>query len=114
MTLEAFLANPALIGAAVLVAIVGTGRAVRLVTYDDFPPSIWLRVLWGRITDHGPWEKLFNCLWCFGPWATAICMGWFFLGFLWLPLWYAWWVVFTFAAISYLVSMLVRRDEPEE
>jgi hypothetical protein len=109
-----FATDPLLIVAAVIVAVFGIGRTVRLLTYDDFPPSIWVRSLWNRVTRGSLWHKIVTCLWCASPYITAICMGWFFLGlFLWQPLLIAWWIVWGFAALSYAASILVRRDEPE-
>lgn len=113
MVLDDF-SNPLLVIAAVLVAVVGIGRVVRLITYDDFPPSIWLRSKWNWLVKGGEWRKIVTCLWCASPYVTAICMGWFFLGlFVWTPLLVAWWIAWGFAGISYLSSILVRRDEPD-
>lgn len=107
--------NPLLVVAAVIVAAFGIGRVIRLVTVDDFPPSVWVRSRWNRLVNGSTWTKVFGCLWCFSPYITAVCMGWFFLGlFVWSPLLVAWWVLWGFAGLSYVASMIVRRDEPDE
>lgn len=93
--------------AAVIVGIVGTGRIVRLVTADEFPPSVWLRIKWAEITHDGPWSKLFNCLWCFAPYAVGANMAWaYFSGLHW-----SWWLFNGWMAASYAVSWIVFHDE---
>lgn len=99
---------------ALAVLILGAGRLTRLITYDDFPPTIKIRTLWDKLTDDNDWNKLFHCFWCFGFWAGAFAMGWFALGFAadWIMV--AWWIVFGSLAIGYVISMVVARDEPAE
>jgi hypothetical protein len=99
---------------ALIIAVLGIGRVVRLITYDDFPPSVWWRIKWATWTNDGPWTKVFTCLWCFSPYATLGCIGFFVAG-LWVP-WIAvlWWVLFGWAALSYAVSMVVVRDDPAD
>lgn len=114
MTLADF-ASPWLIVAAVLVAVVGVGRVTRLVTFDDYPPTVAIRSWWNRITTGNGWGKLLYCLWCFSPWAMLVCLGWFFAGLFWVQwLLIAWWIFWGWMALSYLAAILVRRDEPEE
>ena len=43
--------NPLLVIAAAFVAMMGVGRFARLVTYDDYPPTIAIRSFWNRITN---------------------------------------------------------------
>lgn len=115
MTLIDFLNSPLLIVAAVLVAVIGVGRVTRLVTYDDFPPSVAIRSAWNRITGGNGWAKLAFCLWCFSPWAMLLCLAWLAIGVLWVPwITVAWWLFWSWMALSYLSAMLVRRDEPDE
>lgn len=57
--------------AAVLVGVLSTARVTRLVTEETWPPVVWLRVHWDRITDHGPWYDLVECPWCLAPWLVA-------------------------------------------
>src|SRR5262245_41561362 len=96
--------------AAVVVGVLSTGRIVRLVTYDDFPPSVWFRVAWANLTRHGAWSDIPGCLWCFSPYATAFTLGTAIL----TDLHGGWWLFNGWLAASYAVSMVVVRDEPED
>lgn len=119
-----------ILGVFVFVVLFGSGRVARLVTYDAFPPTIWLRTTWDRFTEvrkvrtpgapggvavvDNPWNKLLHCFWCFTPWTMAVCLGWFALTF--VSPWFAWtwWVLWSWLAASYAASMIVARDEPAE
>jgi hypothetical protein len=109
--------EPLTIIAAVLIAIVGVGRLGRVIIYDSFPPSVWLRIKWDNLTydqstgEASKWNLLLHCPWCLLPWLMAICVGWFFLGlqFEWAA--WAWWLFWGWLALSYLSSMLYVRDE---
>lgn len=65
MTFASFLAEPWIAVVALLVTIVGAGRLTRLVTYDDYPPTVAIRSWWNRVTKGNGWAKLAYCLWCF-------------------------------------------------
>lgn len=108
--------NPLLVLAAVLVAVMGVGRFARLVTFDDYPPTIAIRSLWNRITGGNGWAKLAYCQWCFTPWVMLACIGWFIWGTLGQVTWlmWAWWIFWGWLGLSYTASIIVRRDEPEE
>lgn len=120
--LIALLDQPFLLVLAVLVIVLGVGRLARIVTYDAYPPAIWWRERWTRMTGSftedtkewvpGPWTKLFTCFWCFTPWLMLIAIGWFVLG-LWVA-WIAvvWWFFWSWLALSYVASMILARDEP--
>lgn len=97
---------------AAVVAIYGTGRIARLVTYDDYPPTIAIRKWWAALTRDGGWSKLASCFWCFTPWAMLVCLAWFALGLLVVWIAIAWWLFFGWLALSYITSMVVARDEP--
>ena len=112
LTLDGFLENPWLFFVAAAVAIVGVGRLNRLVTYDDYPPAIWLRTKWAGITKGGLWGKIAFCIWCFSPYAAGFAVGWLVLGLLvssWIVL--AWWIFFGWLTIAYLASILTYFDE---
>lgn len=95
----------------VLVAVLGVGRVARLVTYDDYPPTIWLRSRWAALTHDNGWSKLASCFWCATPWLMLVALVWFWLGYgTWVET--AWWIFWGWLAISYLCSMIVARDEP--
>lgn len=108
--------NPLLVVAAVLVAVMGVGRFARLVTYDDYPPTIAIRSAWNRLTGGNGWAKLAYCQWCLSPWIMLGCLGWFFAGVLTGTLWavISWWAFWGWLGLSYTASIIVRRDEPEE
>lgn len=99
---------------ALAVLILGAGRLTRVITYDDFPPTIKMRVLWDKLTDDSEWNKLLHCFWCFGFWAGLLGMSWFGVGLIveWVMI--AWWAVFGALAVGYVISMVVARDEPAE
>jgi undecaprenyl pyrophosphate phosphatase UppP len=99
---------------AIVVGVVGVARLTRAVVHDDFPPFVWWRIQWSRITHDGPWDKLFNCWWCLSFWVSLVCIGWFLLidvheFFLW-----SWWIFWGGLALGYLATMLIVRDEPKE
>lgn len=102
--------NPLLMLVVVLTAIVGVGRLARIITYDEFPPSAWVRGAWVKITNGGPWSRLFLCYWCLTPWIMAVCIAWAWFS----SLHWSWWVFWGWLALSYLSSILVARDEPPE
>lgn len=99
--------------AALFVAVLGAGRLTRVITFDDFPPTMWLRVQWINIAGDTKWEKLLFCHWCFGFWAAALTIGWFAAGLAVLWIGIAWWVIFGSLAIGYLVSILVEFDSKD-
>lgn len=99
---------------AVAVLLLGVGRLVRVVTYDDFPPAARVRAAWDRLTDDGDWAKLVHCYWCFAPWMTLFAMGWWTVGVFVTWIAWAWWIFWGWLALSYVVSMIVARDEPAE
>lgn len=98
----------------VLVAVIGTGRLTRIITYDTFPPAERLRGWWvGRsIRKRNGWQDLATCIWCMAPWLMLICIAWFIIGWLWVPwLLVAWWVFYTWMTLSYLTSQYVFFDQ---
>lgn len=100
---------------AVLVAIIGSARLTRVITYDDFPPSVWFRV-WFRSWAKEDWHKLVECPWCMGPWVTLVAIGTFLLTFVHPAFAWLWWLFWAWMAMSYLVSQYVYWDEgkPDE
>lgn len=97
-----------------LVAVIGTARLTRIVTYDKFPPMHKLRVWWVErsVRRGNGWEDLATCIWCMGPWLTLGCIVWFLVGWIWVPwLLVAWWVFYAWMAVSYLVSQYTFFDE---
>lgn len=126
--------DPLTLTAALIVGTLAVARAVRLVTADAYPPVRVLRDRWeawqaNRDIDptmqsedgelhgitHG-WGPLLTCPFCFAPYAAAADLAWALTaGLDWTGSWSwssAWWVVNVWAAVSYVASMIVVRDEP--
>ena len=110
--------EPLIVIAAVLVAVLGVGRLARIVIYDAFPPSVWLRTKWDDLTyskaknDYNSWNKLLHCPWCLVPWIMLIAIGWFLLGLEYEWAAWAWWLFWGWLALSYVSTMIYVRDEP--
>jgi hypothetical protein len=96
---------------AVIVGVVGSARLTRVITYDDYPLTIKLRIWWDTVTHDGPWAKLAHCHWCMGPWVTLIALVSFLLSFLHPALGWAWWIFWGWLALSYWTSQYVHFDE---
>jgi hypothetical protein len=106
---------PLVLAAAFFLAVVAVGRAARLATHDDWPPGTWVRTWWVTHTNES-WGTLWLCPFCWAPYAAAIDLAWAVASGLdahhfWGA---AWWIVNTWAALSYLAAILVTRDEPPE
>jgi hypothetical protein len=96
---------------AVLVGVIGAARLTRVLTIDDYPPSIAIRVWWQGVTKDGDWAKLVTCPWCAGPWITLIMIISFLVSFLHPVLGWAWWIFWGWLALSYLTSQYVYFDQ---
>ena len=107
--------EPLTILAAVAVAVLGVYRLARVIIYDTFPPSVWLRIQWDNLTHRSGWNTLLHCPWCLVPWIMLAAIGWFFAG-LYLAVWiaWAWWLFWGWLALSGLSSMVYVRDERPE
>lgn len=99
---------------AFLVGALATGRISRALYHDAFPPSAWLRAKWDLLTEGSDWNLLLHCPWCITHWVAAVTVGWWIVGLFvpWLAI--AWWVWNGWWALSYVASMIIVRDEPEE
>lgn len=91
---------------AAVVGVLSAARITRLITWDDFPPSMWVRDMWDRITNENKWALLFHCPWCMGFWVTAAVAlsGWYSDFHFW------WWMVNVIFGLSYVAAMIVIRD----
>jgi hypothetical protein len=98
---------------AILVAVLGVGRLTRILVYDDYPPTMWLRRKWIDLTKAGPWAKLATCLWCASPYVAAVCVAWGALSFN-RPWEWTWWVFWGTLSVAYVAAMVLVRDEPAE
>lgn len=98
-----------IVAVAVLTGILSSARLTRLLTQDEFPPAVWLRIKWDTLTEDNGWNKLFHCHWCMAPWTTAVVGLWGWLS----DLHVSWWVFNIWLAAAYVNSMIVERDEVE-
>ena len=97
---------------ALITVIMGPARLSRVITYDSWPPTVWLRNKWVGLTAGSGWDKLLTCIWCFTPWIVGAAMLWFWAG-LYVPwIMVAWWVLWGWLALSYIASIVIARDEP--
>src|ERR1044072_6033248 len=89
-----------------VVTVMSAARITRLITYDDFPPAMWVRDAWDRLTDNGPWALLFHCPYCMGFWVTIGVTLWG-----WLSGWHtAWWVTNSICGASYCAAIVMVHD----
>jgi len=79
--------------------------------HDDFPPAIWWRGVWARITNNGAWNMLFTCHWCLPFWVVLVAGAWFAAGLFITWLAWAWWLFWGALALAYVVSMVIERDD---
>jgi hypothetical protein len=99
---------------AIIVLVVGSARLTRILTIDDYPPSIAIRVWWQKVTHDGPWAKLVSCPWCAGPWITLIALASFAGSFLHPALGWIWWGFWGWLCLSYWVSQYVYFDQGKD
>lgn len=95
---------------AAVIGILSVARTARLIVWDEYPPSIWLRMKWDDATHESGWNKLLHCQFCLSPYLAAGMLLWFWLaGDHW-----SWWVVNGVWAGSYLAASFVAYDQPDE
>lgn len=122
-----------------LLTVVGVARATRLWVFDAWPPVKWARgrfLAWAEQTRHVPaepakmgslgragynvltwragWSPLATCPFCVAPWFALGSLGWAWWSGLEGPWGVAWLALHLWFAVSYLASMVVVRDEPED
>jgi hypothetical protein len=95
--------------AAFVIGVLSAARITRLVTWDEFPPTRWWRIKFADMVGDD-WGKLFSCLWCFGPYAAAVVLGWGYLA----DFGTVWWLFNGWLGSGYLASMVVVRDGDED
>lgn len=105
---------------AVLTAVLGVARVTRIVVYDEFPPTVWLRLkVESMLIGRGPyvrgWGKIVTCWWCLAPWVMLVCILWWTFLIPVSPFFmYAWWAWWGMLAGGYVASMVIVRDTPKE
>lgn len=96
--------------AAAVISVIASARLTRLVVWDKFPPSVWVRTKWDALTNDGSWSALAHCGYCFGMWAALFTVG---TGY--LSNWHeVWWVFNGWLAVSYLAATYVAYDGDDE
>lgn len=105
--------------AVAIVAIVGSARITRLLTFDKFPPVAAVRDWYADKTDGNGWQLLVFCAYCMSFWVTAAVVTWADLSgvfdgpehpSLWAQ---AWWFANGILAASYLAAMVQIHDGDE-
>lgn len=97
--------------AAVLIGVLSTARTARLLTFDDYPPAMWLRTKYlVAVGPDGKWAPLARCPFCLSPYLSVGMFGWAWLS----DLHWTWWVINGVWAGSYLAASAVAYDEPPE
>lgn len=89
-----------------LVAAVSAARLSRLISFDTFPPSAWLRAKWDAKTEGFTWNTLLHCVYCLPPWILAVIMATGLLS----DLHPVWWVFNAWMALSYVSSYVLIYD----
>ena len=92
-----------------LVLVFGVARLGRLVTYDDYPPAMWVRAQYmARVPES--WGKLVQCPWCMNPYLVAISLAWAYFS----DLHWTWWVFWGWLAAAQVATTISMYDEPAE
>jgi hypothetical protein len=99
--------------AACLVGVLSVARTARLLVWDEYPPTMWLRMKWDARTEGSTWNKLLHCQFCMTPYLTAGMMVWAWLAGAPEHLHWTWWVVNGWWAASYLAASYVAYDQPD-
>lgn len=96
--------------AAFVIGALSAARLTRLVVWDSYPPSAWLRAKWDSITNDGPWSTLAHCGYCFGLWASGFVVLWGYLS----DLHWSWWLFNGWMAVGYLAAIVMAYDGDED
>lgn len=94
-------------------ASLAAARLTRLVIYDSFPPSAWIRTKWDNWTEGNSWNPLLHCHYCLAPWILLAAM---LLGIacgIPVPgdgIERLWWFAVTWLGLAYIASIVVSYD----
>ncbi len=95
--------------AAILTLVFGVARLGRIITYDDYPPAVWVRKKWIDTVGED-WGSLFICPWCMNPYLIAVGMAWAGLSdFHW-----TWWLFWGWLALAQIASTISAYDQPSD
>ena len=92
--------------AVAVTSVLSAARITRLFTWDDFPPTVWLREKYKDLTNEGPWALLLYCGYCFGFWAALGVVSWGYL----VQFDTAWWLVNGVLSVAYLAAIVMSFD----
>ena len=101
------------------IAVLSVARTTRLIIWDEYPPAKWLRDKWdAKVT--GGWNTLLHCGFCAAPyvavgmavWTLAV-QPWKAPFDAWSAEWW-WWVLNGTWGLSYVASIVVAHDQPED
>jgi hypothetical protein len=95
--------------AAAVLTVLATARITRLIVWDTYPPSVWLRIQWDKHTNDS-WGELVHCGYCAGVYVAAavVLSGW-------LSDWHtAWWIVTGVLSAAYLGAITMAYDGDED
>lgn len=96
--------------AAAVVTVLASARLTRLIAFDVFPPSAWLRAKWDALTEDTSWNPLLRCHYCLTPWTTLAVAGAGWAS----DLHPAWWAFNGWLALSYASAIIVARDGDDD
>lgn len=96
--------------AAVIIGVLSVARTARLVVWDEFPPTMWLRMKWDDATEGKGVNKLLHCQFCITPYMAAVLLAWFWFS----DAHWTWWVANGVWAGSYLAASYVAYDQPDD
>lgn len=95
-----------------VVTALSVGRISRLVTWDQFPPSVWFRMKFADVVPES-WGLLVNCGYCFAVWAAFGVVGWGYWSD-WDGFWGTlWWIVNGSLAAAYVGAIVMVNDGDE-
>lgn len=100
--------------AAFIIGVGSIARITRLITWDTYPPSAWLRSKWSALTHDGPWAVMLQCGYCFGLYAGLFVVGWAALDLRTdQEIDWPWWAFNAWMAMSYWGSIMMAYDGEE-
>lgn len=100
---------------ACVVGVLSVARTARLLVWDAFPPTMWLRMKWDAKTERTTWNKLLHCQFCATPYMAAVMFAWAVwsgLGF--HDFWgQVWWIANGVWGLSYVSAIVVAFDQDD-